>query len=196
MILALFDFDGTTTSKDSLSDFIRYTVGTPYYFIGLVKLFPLLSAYALKIIPNHIAKERLFAYFFKDFDAQRFQELAAEYSLEQIDRITRKKAIDKINWHQENGHKVVIVSASMECWIKPWCDKNGLDLISTRLEVKNKKLTGKFATLNCYGIEKANRVKEAYDLRHFEEIYAYGDSRGDRELLALADKAFYKPFRN
>ena len=84
----------------------------------------------------------------------------------------------------------------MECWVKPWCDKNNIDLISTRLEVKDNKLTGKFATKNCYGREKVNRVKEAYDLSQYNHIYAYGDSRGDRELLALADESFYKPFRD
>ena len=44
-------------------------------------------------------------------------------------------------------------------------------------------------------IEKGNRVKEAYNLDDYDRIYAYGDSRGDKELLELADKSFYKPFR-
>jgi len=57
-------------------------------------------------------------------------------------------------------------------------------------------VTGKLLTKNCYGIEKANRVKEIYDLSHYERIYAYGDSTGDTELLALANESFYKPFRH
>ena len=44
-------------------------------------------------------------------------------------------------------------------------------------------------------IEKGNRVKEAYNLDDYDRIYAYGDSRGDKELLGLSDKSFYKPFR-
>ena len=103
--------------------------------------------------------------------------------------------MQKIKWHQEQGHKVVIVSASMESWLKTWCDKNNIDLISTRLEIKDNNLTGKFATKNCSGLEKANRVNEVYDLNDYNYIYAYGDSRGDQELLALADKSFYKPFQ-
>lgn len=193
--LALFDFDGTITTKDSLADFIQYAVGKPSYYIGLLLLSPMLTAYALKLIPNHLAKEKLITHFFKEWNVDQFQKLAEQYSREEIDKITRPKAIEKIRWHQEQGHKVIIVSASMECWVKAWCDKNNIDLISTRLEIKDKKLTGNFATKNCYGIEKANRVKQAHDLSLYDHSYAYGDSRGDKELLALADESFYKPFR-
>ncbi len=194
--LALFDFDGTITTKDSLSDFIQYAVGKQSYYMGLLKLSPMLTAYTLKFIPNHLAKEKLIAHFFKGWDADQFQKLAEKYSLEQIDMITRPKAIEKIKRHQEQGHKVVIVSASIACWLKAWCAKNNIDLISTQLEIKNNKLTGKFSTKNCYGIEKSNRIKKAYNLDDYDYINAYGDSRGDKELLALADESFYKPFRN
>ena len=156
----------------------------------------MLTFYKLKLIPNHIAKEKLITYFLKDWNADQFQKLADQYSLYQIDKITRPKAIEKIRWHQVEGHKVVIVSASMECWLKAWCQKNGLDLIATKLEVRGGKLTGKFSTKNCHGIEKVNRIKKSYDLKLYDYIYAYGDSSGDKELLALADESFYKPFRN
>jgi phosphatidylglycerophosphatase C len=195
-VIAFFDFDGTITTKDSLADFIQYAVGKSNYYVGLLTLSPLLIAYMLKFIPNHIAKEKLIAHFFKSRDARQFQKLAEQYSLERIDKIIRPKAIEKIRWHQNQGHQVVIVSASIESWLRAWCDKNNIELIATRLEVKGHKLTGKFATKNCYGLEKANRVKEAFELSLYDHIYAYGDSHGDKELLALAVESFYKPFRN
>lgn len=195
-VIAFFDFDGTITTKDSLADFIQYAVGKSNYYVGLLTLSPLLIAYMLKFIPNHIAKEKLIAHFFKSRDARQFQKLAEQYSLERIDKIIRPKAIEKIRWHQNQGHQVVIVSASIESWLRAWCDKNNIELIATRLEVKGRKLTGKFATKNCYGLEKANRVKEAFELSLYDHIYAYGDSHGDKELLALAVESFYKPFRN
>ncbi len=196
MKLVLFDFDGTITTKDSLVDFIQYAVGKSTYYVGLLKLSPMLVAYTFKLIPNHIAKEKLIAHFFKGWDTDRFQKLAEQYSSEQINKIIRPKAIEKIKWHQEQGHKVVIVSASIECWLEAWCDIQNIELISTQLEMGDNKLTGKFATKNCYGIEKANRVLNAYNINDYEYICAYGDSRGDRELLALADASFYKPFRD
>ncbi len=195
MKLALFDFDGTITTKDSLADFIQYAVGKPTYYMGLLGLSPVLAAYTLKLIPNHTAKEKLITHFFQGWDTNRFQKLTKQYSLEQIDKIIRPKAIKKIKWHQEQGHKVVIVSASMECWLEAWCDMQNIELISTQLEMRDNKLTGKFATKNCYGIEKANRVKKVYNLSDYNYIYAYGDSHGDNELIELSDESFYKPFR-
>jgi len=193
--ICLFDFDGTITSKDSLVDFTQYVTGKRAYYLGLLSLSPMLISYKFNLIPNHIAKQKFISHFFKGRDADQFMKLAYKYSLERIDKITRPQAIEKIRWHKEHGHKVVIVSASMECWLKGWCEKNELDLIATRLEVRDGVLTGKFATRNCHGIEKVNRVREVYDLNLCDQVYSYGDSRGDRELLELADMSFYKPFR-
>ena len=194
-IIALFDFDGTITTDDSLIRFIRFVVGDLKTLWGMVFLSPMLVVYKLKLIPNYKAKQMMLSYFFKGMDKQQFQKIAEEYSLKHIDTILRPKAMEKITWHKELGHKVIVVSASIECWIRPWCDQNGLDLIATKIKVKDGLITGKFLTKNCYGIEKASRVKEAYNLDDYDYIYAYGDSRGDKELLGLADKSFYKLFR-
>ena len=193
--LAIFDFDGTITTDDSLIRFIRFVVGDLKTLWGMVFLSPMLVVYKLKLIPNYKAKQMMLSYFFKGMDKQQFQKIAEEYSLKHIDTILRPKAMEKITWHKELGHKVIVVSASIECWIRPWCEQNGLDLIATKIEVKDGLITGKFLTKNCYGIEKASRVKEAYNLDDYDYIYAYGDSRGDKELLGLADKSFYKLFR-
>lgn len=195
MQLALFDFDGTISSKDSLGDFIQYALGKPIYYTGLLKLSPVLIAYGLGFIPNDIAKEKLISHFFKGWNAAAFEKLASQYSVEQIDKIIRPEALKKINWHQQQGHKIVIVSASLECWLKAWCEKNGIELIATQLEVINGKLSGKFASKNCHGAEKVQRINKAYHLDRYDYIYAYGDSQGDKELLALANESFYKPFR-
>jgi len=193
--LALFDFDGTITDADSLFRFIRFFVGDIKFLVGLGLLLPMFIKYKLGVIPNDKAKEYLVTYFCKGIDDKIFNDYAQEYSLSHIDKILRAKAIDKITWHQTLGHDIVIVSASMKCWLKPWCDKHNIQLISTELEVIDNKITGKFSTKNCYGIEKERRVKEIYDLERYEYIYAYGDSKGDEALLSLANESFYKPFR-
>ena len=195
MKLTLFDFDGTITTDDSLIKFIRFVVGDAKTLWGMILLSPMLIVYKLKLIPNYKAKQYMLSYFFKGMDEENFMQVANEYSLKHIGTILRPKAMEKIAWHKEQGHKIVIISASIECWLKPWCDKNDLDLIATKLEIQDGIVTGKFLTKNCYGIEKVNRVNESYDLSEYDHIYAYGDSRGDRELLELADESFYKPFR-
>ena len=129
--LALFDFDGTITTDDSLIKFIRFVVGDTKFALGMVVLSPMLTAYKLKFIPNYKAKQYMLSYFFKGMSEEKFIQVANEYSLKHIDTILRPKAMEKIAWHKEQGHKIVIVSASIECWLKPWCNKNALDLIAT-----------------------------------------------------------------
>ena len=158
----------------------------------MLLLSPILIIYKLNFISNNKAKQIMLSYFFKGMDWQQFQKVAEEYSLKHIDSLLRRKAVERIRWHQEKGHEIVVVSASMECWLKGWCNKNSLALIATKLEISKNKLTGKFSTKNCYGIEKVNRIKEVYDLSDYNIIFAYGDSEGDREMLNIADEKYYK----
>jgi len=195
MNISFFDFDGTITTGDSLIKFIHFVVGDVKFIWGMALLSPMLIAYKLKLIPNYKVKQYMLSYFFKGMSEEKFMQVANEYSLNHIKTILRPKAMEKIAWHKEQGHKIVIVSASIECWLKPWCDRNGLDLIATKIEMKDGIVTGMLLTKNCYGIEKVNRVYEIYNLSEYDHIYAYGDSRGDKELLELANDSFYKPFR-
>lgn len=195
MKLVFFDFDGTITKDDSLLKFIRFVVGDTRFIIGLITLSPTLTLYKLKLIPNYKAKQKMLSYFFKGCSEEYFKKVANEYSLNHIDKILRPKAMEKIQWHKEKGHKVVVVSASIDYWLRSWCEKNDLELIATQLEIKYGVVTGNLLTKNCYGIEKVNRIKELYNLNDFEYIYAYGDSSGDKEMLSIANESFYKPFR-
>lgn len=192
--IVFFDFDGTITNQDSLIEFLLFAINRTSFVIGIFFLLPTLLLYKLKLVPNYVAKEKIFIQFFKDKDEKKFKKLAYDYSTTQIDNILRNKAIEKLNWHKTQGHKIVIVSASIDCWLRPWCEKNDFELIATKLEFKNEKVTGKFFTKNCYGIEKVNRIKEIYNLSAYDCIYAYGDSKGDKEMFSIADKTFYKPF--
>ncbi len=193
--LALFDFDGTVTAKDSLMEFLRFSVGNVRFFLGMAALSPILLGYKTKRIPNDRAKEKVLSYFFKGWPQETFVSTATEYSLDHLPEIVRPGALDRIAWHRDRGDDVVVVSASLRCWLAPWCRRHGVDLIATELEMSEGVVTGKFATKNCYGAEKVNRLEARYDLDRYEEIFAYGDSEGDKELLALADKSFYRPFR-
>ena len=117
--LALFDFDGTITRDDSLIRFIRFVIGDTKYILGMIFLSPTLIAYKLKLIPNYKAKQLLISYYFKGMDEEVFFNFAKEYSLKHIETILRSEAMEKIKWHKEQGHKVVIVSASIRCWLEP-----------------------------------------------------------------------------
>ena len=58
------------------------------------------------------------------------------------------------------------------------------------------RITGRLATANCNGAEKPRRILALFPHREDYRLVAFGDSRGDREMLAMADEAHYKPFRD
>lgn len=194
MKLAIFDFDGTITYRDSFIDFIIHVYGYPRYVVGMLKNLPYLLAYKATLYPNDKAKEKVLTHFFGGMQLDRFQELASVYSREKLPRIMKPSAMEKIRWHQAQGHEVVIVSASIDYWLTEWCTANGVALLATRLDVKDGLITGKIAGRNCYGPEKVVRIREIYDLNSYEYIYAYGDSAGDRELLEIAHEKGYRCF--
>jgi len=193
--IAFFDFDGTLIRGDSLIHFIKFAVGDFNYYKGLFILSPMLVLYRLKFITNNVAKERLLSYYFKGYTLNEFQNLGNQFALNKIDKFVYKDALKRLLWHQENGDETVVVSASIECWLYAWCKRNDMYLISTKLATDNNVLTGKFSGQNCYGEEKKKRVLEQYNLDNYEEVYVYGDSKGDRELLSLASKPYYRIFK-
>jgi HAD superfamily hydrolase (TIGR01490 family) len=194
MVLAIFDFDGTITSKDSFGHFLQYAVRKPVYYRGLILLSPILIAYALGLVPNYVAKQKVFAHFFAGWSTDSFNRIAERYSSSEVGKIIRPEALERIEWHQRQAHKVVVVSASIKSWLSHWCEARRIDLISTEVEEENLILTGQFRTPNCHGIEKVNRLKDRFDFSKVDYVYAYGNSSGDKEILELADEKYYRYF--
>ncbi|MGP1507160.1 MAG: HAD-IB family hydrolase [Campylobacter sp.] len=194
--IAFFDFDGTITRRDTLFDFLRFSFGGFRFAFGIFLISPILIAFKLKIVSNIKAKEYLLSWFLKNISIMAFLEMADLYSLNRIDKITKRSAMKKILWHKKAGDVVVVVSASPKYWLEPWCIKNNLELLATSLEVKNGVITGKISGQNCYGYEKVRRILQVYDLDKFGYVYVYGDSKGDREMLYLGDYKFYKFFKD
>jgi HAD superfamily hydrolase (TIGR01490 family) len=192
--LALFDFDGTLTKQDTMFAFIRFAKGNAVFFLGMILLLPFLVLYKIHLIPNHVAKRWLLAFFFRNKSYEQLVDEGKSFCEKKLPIILRQNGLEKIKWHQQQNHRVIIVSASWQEWIKPWTDSHNIELICTIPEVKNQKLTGNFSTPNCNGQEKVNRIKQHVDLSLYKEIFAYGDTKGDLPMLSLATQSFYKPF--
>jgi phosphatidylglycerophosphatase C len=193
--LVLFDFDGTITTKDTLLEFIKYYHGSLKFLVGFAILSPLIGLHLFKIIPNWKAKQFVLMWFFRGENLSVFTEKCKNFTDRIIPSLIRPQALIAIQNHKQNNDEVVIISASAENWVAPWCKALALPCIATRLEVINGKLTGKIVEKNCYGAEKVTRLLKHYNLDDFISVTAYGDSSGDKEMLAVAQEQFYKPFR-
>lgn len=191
-----FDFDGTLTTKDTLLEFIRFTRGNTAFLFGFLLFSPLLVLMKLKLYPNWKTKQRVFSWFFKGMLIDDFNHLCTEFALHNK-QLLRPKGMKAIKKAIEEGAQVVIISASIDNWVRPFFDEmgNNIIVVGTKIEVSKNHLTGKFITNNCYGVEKVRRLQALFPQRETYTLIAFGDSRGDKELLAYANQGFYKPFR-
>ncbi|MBP3776581.1 MAG: HAD-IB family hydrolase [Prevotella sp.] len=190
--IVAFDFDGTLTNKDSLLEFIRHVRGTTALWCGFLRYAPILVLMLLKCCPHGKAKEKIFSYFFKGMSINEFNAVCQQFAASHR-HLLRPKGVAAIEEAQAAGAAVVIISASVDNWVQPFFPT--VKVLGTQIEVRDGQLTGRFLTENCFGQEKVNRLLAVYPDRADYHLTAYGDSQGDRELLAFADEAYYKPFR-
>ena len=189
----VFDFDGTLTSSDTFLAFIRYVAGTPAFLWGFLLHAPWLVLMLLRLYPNWKAKQRVFSYFFKGMEEVDFDARCHEFAHTHF-RLLRPAGLEYINSLRQQDARVSVVTASVNRWVAPFFDRH-VQVIATEIEVKEGRLTGKFLTPNCYGAEKVRRLRMAVPDVDNCDMVAFGDSRGDREMLTMAKEAHYKPFR-
>jgi HAD superfamily hydrolase (TIGR01490 family) len=190
--LYLFDFDGTIINKDSLFDFLQ-TSFPDKYKAAFIKFIPLFLMIKFKLLSAGKVKQKFISYFLKGKSVSEIEDLAQHYFEARKDTIFRMKALEYIKNLAYEPDKYM-VTASLDLWVKPFAKYLGLRLISTEAELINDRFTGKFATPNCNYKEKVVRIVEEIQLAQFKEIYAFGDSKGDKHMLELATNPHFRYF--
>jgi phosphatidylglycerophosphatase C len=190
--LALFDFDGTITSSDTWTPFMRAAIRPWRMAVGRVALAPVVVGYRLGVVSASRGRCLAARVAFTGEDAAGVRRIAADYASRVLPDKVRPPAIERLDWHRSRGDDVVVVSGSLDVYLQPWCAARQLDCICTTLEERAGRFTGRYVNGDCSGAEKVRRVRERYDLSRYDLVYAYGDSGEDRELLELAHRKSYR----
>jgi phosphatidylglycerophosphatase C len=192
--LAAFDVDGTLTRRDTLLPFLRRLCGTQRLARALARHGLALSAMVVGRVERDTVKGALLVHLLAGWNAEEVRAAGVDYAgfLVRSDRL-RPDTLARLQAHQGAGHRVVLISASPDVYLTPLGQHLGVDaVLCTGLEEDTSgRLTGRLAGRNCRGPEKVARL-EAWldgDGASGPYLYAYGDSAGDRELLARADEA-------
>ena len=193
--VAAFDVDGTLTTRDCVVPFLRRIAGTTR-LIGrlVVRLDRLVVALArrdrdrLKSLAARAA--------FRGRPDAVVRAAGTEFARYVHARWLRREVVDRLDGHRRAGDSVVLVSASFDVYLHPFADLLGADgVVATRLVSRDGVLTGLLDGPNCRGPEKVRRLHEWLGTHHggrdAVHLVAYGDSPGDRELLADADEAHW-----
>jgi phosphatidylglycerophosphatase C len=194
--VAAFDVDGTLTTADCVVPFLRRTVGTPTLVRRMLRT-PVGLTRAGVRRDRDALKAASAAATFRGLPIELVEADARLFAREVHDRRLRREVVESLRSHADAGHTVLLVSASFEVYLRPLAELLGAhDVLAVRLEVgEGGILTGRLEGPNCRGPEKVVRLHDWLDRhaggRAAVHLTAYGDSRGDRELLADADEAHW-----
>lgn len=194
-ICAAFDFDGTISYRDTLLSFCRFVKGNLTMMNDLALSTPSLLSCLLKSDVRQCAKEALINQFFKDTPIEELENYGKQFAEKKLPQLIKPHALKQLKWHQEQGHRCLLVSANLDVYLKPWGQSVGFhDIITSRVATKNGFVTGKLIGKNVRDKEKVRLLTELLGPKENYILYAYGDSSGDKELLEFADKPFYRQF--
>ena len=190
--VAAFDFDGTLVPGDSLRPYLMAVLGRVGMATALARAAsPMLRGYATD--GRDGAKAALLVRALAGVPVAHAAEVGVRFGAALAERIKPDLAA-RMRWHRQQGHRLILVSASLTLYLDEFGRQAGFDqVIATRLAVSGPGpgavLTGVMEGLNVRAQEKERRLRDAIG-EDPAELWAYGDSAGDREMLAMADHAY------
>ncbi|MFV0152485.1 HAD-IB family phosphatase [Empedobacter falsenii] len=191
--LYLFDFDGTLTKKDTLFDFLKFSFPS-LYLKQFILFIPLFALSKLKVIDAGKVKEQFVGRFVKGKSYTEINQLAQNYFEKNHENLIYSKADEYIK-SLSNYNDKFIVSASVDFWLQPFADYYEMGLICTQAKLDEKGFyTGDFVSPNCNHHEKKNRIEKEIDLSLYDEIIAFGDTKGDEAMFSLASTSNFRYF--
>ncbi|QJC57829.1 putative phosphatase [Polaromonas vacuolata] len=197
-VVAAFDFDGTLTRHDTFVPFLIRGLGWPRFAWVIFLCLPWLIGFALRVVSNHKAKQKLMLLALKGRTMAQMKDWTQRWLAKDFWHQLRPDAMAQLLAHQQAGHCCVMVSASPDIYLREVAQQLGFDhLICTEMAVKNGVFNGLMQSPNCHGEQKVVRLKAWLALR-FEvpleaiELHAYGDTYGDKPMLRMAAHAWYR----
>ncbi|HEY8218062.1 MAG TPA: HAD-IB family hydrolase [Acidimicrobiia bacterium] len=182
-VVAAFDFDGTLSTRDNVLPFLATVAGRAAVAASLARALPDLTRGRRDAVKARLARDLL-----SGRDERETLALAERFAADCRAEHLRADVLERATWHRDEGHERVIVSASFECYLGPIASALGFDAaLGTRLESAAGRLTGALDGPNVRRAEKVRRLDAWLGLGAGDaEIWAYGNSAGDRELFARA----------
>ena len=198
----VFDFDGTITTRDTFALFLRYYAGPVLWLMNILRLLPTFAAYKFGIIDRHAVKKAVIRRFFAGKLASDVESRAAQFAEDVIPdliRPTARKRIDALLADPSCGvESLYICSASIGPYLRSWASSAGIQItnvMATELDVNDDRITGALKGYNVWGENKVRRILDQFLPHSVKIVEAYGDTRGDWEMLHAAEASFFKPFR-
>ncbi|NPA07158.1 MAG: HAD-IB family hydrolase [Chloroflexi bacterium] len=193
-IVAFFDVDGTLTRghvwRGIMAYFQHHGLRRWTHRLFWAYHFPLFLLYKARVLPQHIARGQWaqhLAWYVRGYSEQRANEVWDWVVNVYLADQWRPVSLERLRWHQEQGHQVVLVSSGPRPLMSRIARHLGVQhVVATPFEVRNGRYTGR-ARAPVIGPEKPRRAwayvrAQGWDARP-RDAWAYGDAISDLPLL-------------
>jgi len=195
-LVAVFDVDGTLLRCDCLWLAATRSRGPLGQLVAALACLPWLIGWQLKLVSTGRFKQQAIAAFqiCETFNRPEIHGLGASDWLMELRGQLRPEVLERLRWHQGRGDRVLLCSASPRMLLQPLADWLDVELLCTELQRMDGYWQPKLVGTNCKGPEKVRRLRDHLGPLEGLAIEAYGDSKGDRELLLAAERPHYRSF--
>jgi phosphatidylglycerophosphatase C len=187
--VAAFDLDGTLTTSDCVVPFLRRLAGIRGIARAVARRPGEVAASVARLDRDRLKEAVVGRVYAGRLVAD--VELAGKDFAAEIERTRlRPDVLARLRWHQGEGHRTVIVSASLRDYVAPLAASLGIDhVLCTAVATDDGRYTDRLLGGNCRGSAKVARLHEWLVENELRQVplWAYGDSSGDRYMLAAAD---------
>lgn len=189
-VVAAFDVDGTLTTTDTFLPFLRSVLGPAASVMTALWCAPLAAAVAVRLASRDRLKAMACDAAFAGRRVDDIESLGRRHAERIAGQWLRQDTVARLRWHQAAGHRTVLVSASLRPYLTPLAESLGVDdVVCTDLGIgSDGRHDGTLVGGNCRAAAKVTRLHDHLGGAP-TELWAYGDSAGDRELLAAAHHA-------
>jgi len=187
--VAAFDVDNTLTTQDCVVPFLRRIAGTGG-LLRAVARHPLALGSALARRDRDVVKEIVVCAVHLGRRVDEVRSVAADFAVDIERTRLRADVLQRLRWHQRQGHRTVLVSASLRAYLDPLARSLGVDeVLCTDVADDDGLYTGELLGTNCRGAEKVTRLRAWLAAEGLDSVplWAYGDSKGDGPMLDAAD---------
>lgn len=187
--IAVFDLDHTLSRSDS---FLLYLLGflarRPWRLVRCVHLPIVVVLFWVGRVNSAKLKESFLHAVFGGIAEAELSAWTQVFVDQFLRNQLRRAGLTTLEAHRQAGDKLILLTASPNCYVTELGRRLRLDdIICTRVEWKNRRLTGKLASPNMRGHEKVRAVQVIKIRYSNRPITAYADHQSDLAMLKLAD---------
>src|SRR5690349_2673846 len=187
MPIAFFDLDGTITHRDTLFPLVlRKLAQRPLHLARLLLVVPAVVRFAF-VRDRAALKQSLLRATLRGIRRAELDAHSTAFVSDTIAHRCFRDALTAIRRHREQGHYLVLMSASVDFYVPEFARQLGFDqAISTGVAWNGDRLDGTLTTANRRGDEKARCLQAVVAERNDPNTFAYGNSDSDLPHLKLA----------